>query len=82
MILMYYCFKTQVQISRPYKILPCSFFFIFLLQNLNLILFSFGFTFYSNYAICFLIIYDILDYLVMGHIFYDVFSIINVSFMQ
>ena len=82
MILMYYWLETQVQISRPYKILPYAFFFIFLLQNLKLILFSFGFTFYSNYAICFLIIYDILDYLVMGHMFYDVFCIINVSFMQ
>ena len=82
MRLMYYWLETQVQTSRPYNILPCSFFFIFLFQNLNLILFSFGFIFYCNYAFCFLIIYYILDYLVMGPIFYDVFSIINVSFMQ
>ena len=54
MIVMYYCLETHVHISRPYKILPYAFFFIFLLQNLKLILFFLlGLVSYSNYAILF-----------------------------
>ena len=41
-----------------------------------------GLYFYLNYAICFWLIYDLWDYLVMGYVFYDIFSIINVSCMQ
>ena len=41
-----------------------------------------GLCFNLNYAICFWLFYDICDYLVMGHVFYDIFSIINVSCMQ
>ena len=41
-----------------------------------------GLYFYLNYAICFWLIYDLWDHLVMGHVFYDIFSIINVSCMQ
>ena len=37
---------------------------------------------YLNYAICFRLIYDICGYLVMGLVFYDYFSMINVSFMH
>ena len=44
--------------------------------------FILGLYFYLNSAICFWLLYDILDYLVMGYIFYDMFSIINCSFMQ
>ena len=42
----------------------------------------FGLYFYLNYEIYFWLIYDLYDYLVMGHVFYDIFSIINVSCMQ
>ena len=41
-----------------------------------------GLYFYLNYAICFWLICDLCDYLVMGHVFYDIFSFINVSCMQ
>ena len=37
---------------------------------------------YLNCVICFWLIYDICDYLVMGHVFYDFFSILNVSFVH
>ena len=81
MILMYYWLETHVQISRTYRILPYAFFFIFLLQNLNLILISFVFRLFFKLCKFLLLIYDLWDYLVMAHVFYDIFSIINVSFM-
>ena len=37
---------------------------------------------YLNHAICFRLIYDICDYLGMGLVFYDSFSMISVSFMH
>ena len=42
----------------------------------------FGLYVYFDYEICFWLIYDICDYLVMGLVFYDYFSMINVSFMH
>ena len=42
---------------------------------------SFCLVFYSNYEF-FCLIYDICDNLVMGHVFKDIFPIINFSFMQ
>ena len=41
-----------------------------------------GFYFYLNYAICLWLIYDLCNYLGIGHVFYDIFSIINVSCMH
>ena len=41
-----------------------------------------GLNIYLNYAICFQLIYDICGYLVMGLVFYDYLSMINVSFMH
>ena len=38
--------------------------------------------FYINYAICFSLIYDICDYLVLGHVVYDIFLVHNILFMQ
>ena len=57
-------------------------FFIFYLWHLNLILFSFVFSFLFKLCNFLALIYDICLYLAMGHVFYDIFSIINISFMQ
>ena len=49
---------------------------------LTLSLFLLGLYFYLNCVIYFLLIYNISNYFVMGHILYDVFYVIKVSFMQ
>ena len=41
-----------------------------------------GLYFDLNSVICFWLIFYICDYWVMGHVFYDFFSILNVSFVH
>ena len=42
LILVYYCLKTEVHISTPFKILLYAFLFIFMHKNYNHILFRLG----------------------------------------
>ena len=54
----------------------------FCIKIWTLSFFNLGVVLIVNYVISFLFIYDIWDYLVIGDLFYEMFSIIDVSFMQ
>ena len=69
-------------ISRPYIILIYALFFIFLHLNLMLITFSFGFCFLCKLCNLFFINLWYLRLFSYESCFYDMFSIINVSFTQ
>ena len=60
--------------------MPFSLFFTFSIWTLPS--FHLSLTFLFKLSKLFLFLYDIYDYLVMGHVFYDIFSIINVWLVQ
>ena len=74
MTLVYYCLET----SRTHLYTLKKFYFMhfslfFTSRIWTLFSFRLDLIFYLHYAICFWLIYCIYDYLVMGHVFYDIF---------